>query len=302
MIKQIKSSVGAYPDQAEIAVSPDDSKRLQNENKYAIYMGMENGYPIGTDLDNLDLFYQLGVRYVTLSHTSNNEICDSSTDTSEFGGLSQFGFEVVERMNQLGMMVDISHVSDATVEDVLKVTQAPVIASHSCAKALCDHPRNLNDKLLAEIAANGGVIQVTFFSDYVKTPVSYPARDSALAVLDSKLGDRSAMSGRQIGQYHKARAELGKEFPRILPTVVDFVNHIDHIVKVPGIDHVGIGSDFDGGGGLEDCYDVSEMPNATKELLKRGYSKSDISKIWSGNLLRVFHEVEQVAESLKLKM
>ncbi|MCF7824626.1 MAG: dipeptidase [Candidatus Marinimicrobia bacterium] len=294
IIEDIHRSVNPYPKRARLAFNSGDAEKFQEQGIHAIYMGLENGYPIGTDLANLDLFYEKGIRYMTLCHTKNNEICDSSTDSSEYGGLSPFGYEVVERMNDLGMMVDVSHLSDAAVEDVLNVSRAPIIASHSCAQALCDHPRNINDDLLKKIAMNGGVIQLCILTDYVRTPADNPLRDSARAALKEKWGDMEFLSEADKDIYRQERYKINQDFPLILPTVADAVNHIDHMVQIAGIDHVGIGSDFDGGGALSDCYDVSEIPNITFELLKRGYSKIDIEKIWSGNILRVFEAVEKL--------
>jgi len=297
IIDSVESMVNKYPEQGAMAYRPGDAARLAEQNKHAIFLGMENGYPLGTDLENLDLFYGRGIRYVTLCHTSNNEICDSSNDTTEFGGLSTFGYQVVERMNQLGMMVDISHVSDATVEDVLACSKAPVIASHSCSKAMCDNPRNLNDTLLSQIAAKGGVIQMCLYSEYILPDPPNPDRDSARSALKAKWGDSSKLGHDQKLAYRAERNEMNRKYPQILPSVADAVDHIDHIVQLVGIDHVGIGTDFDGGAGLSDCFDVSQLPNITKELVKRGYGKADIQKIWSGNLLRVFAEVEAIAST-----
>jgi membrane dipeptidase len=244
-----------YIDRAGIALSPSDAYSLEAEGKRAIFYGMENGYPVGTDLSLVSTYYDLGIRYITLCHTSNNDICDSSTDSAgpEHNGLSAFGEQVVQEMNRLGMMVDVSHISDEAFYDVLALTTAPVIASHSNARAVYDHPRNMSDAMLTALAENGGVIQVPLL--YVKA-----------------------------------------EDPGNPPTVSDVVDHIDHIVQVAGIDHVGIGTDFDGGGEVEDCFDVSEIGNFTVELVRRGYWEEQIEKIWGGNLMRVFSEVEQVAE------
>ncbi len=297
IIDRVEEMVGKYPDRGEMAYNSEDAARIVGQKKHAIYLGMENGYPLGIDLENLDLFYKRGIRYVTLCHTSNNEICDSSTDTTEFDGLSPFGYQVVERMNQLGMMVDISHVSDATVADVLGCSKAPVIASHSCSKALCNHPRNINDTLLTQIAEKGGVVQMCLYSAYVLPEQPNPDRDSARAALKEKWGDSDLLTREQRPLYRAELSEMNRNFPQILPSVSDAVDHIDHMVNLMGIDHVGIGTDFDGGAALSDCFDVSELPNITRELFKRGYSESDIQKIWSGNLLRVFAEVEAIARA-----
>ena len=260
MFTIIHENLEIHSDLAELALTAKDAYRIEQEGKRAVFIGMENGYPIGNDLSLLETYYDLGARYITLCWSKNNDICDSSTDAEgpEHNGLSEFGRKVVEEMNRLGMIVDVSHISDKAFYDVLEVSTAPVIASHSCARTICDHPRNMNDAMLEKLAERGGVIQVTLYPDFVKTP--------------------------------------DPNDPKKLPTVFDVVNHIDHIVEVAGIDYVGIGTDFDGGGEVEGCFDVSEMLNITIELVNRGYSKKEIEKIWGGNLLRVLGEVEEAAE------
>jgi membrane dipeptidase len=250
----IHENLGKHPDLAELALTAEDAYSIEKEGKRAVFIGMENGYPIGNDLSLITTYYDLGTRYITLCHTKNNDICDSSTDPEgpEHNGVSDFGKKVVAEMNRVGIMVDVSHLSDEAFYDVLEVTAAPVIASHSGARAIYDHPRHMSDEMLVKLAENGGVIQTIFM--YIKDPEN-------------------------------------------VATVEDVVDHIDHIVDVAGIDHVGIGSDFDGGGGVDGCFDVSELANITIELVNRGYSKEEIRKIWSGNLLRVFREVEEAAEN-----
>ena len=290
------ASVGRHPDMAEIAVSVADANRLKKEGKRMVFIGIENGYAIGKDLSLVRTYYDRGARYITLCHTKNNDICDSSTDTVENDGLSQFGKEVVKEMNRLGLMVDVSHASDQSFFDILAASEAPVIASHSCARALCRNPRNLDDRMLEALASHGGVIQMCILSDYVKTPDPNPKRDSARAALRVKFHDFDGLSEDEMKQARKEWYALDELFPQKLATVSDVVDHIDHIVKVAGIDHVGIGTDFDGGGAVAGCYDVSGMKNITVELLKRGYSAGEIRKIWGGNLLRVMSEVEKTAK------
>jgi membrane dipeptidase len=266
---------------------------LEKEGKRAVFIGIENGYAIGNDLGNIEEFYQDGARYITLCHTKQNDICDSSTDSTEFNGLSDFGAEVVKEMNRTGMMIDVSHMSDSSFYDVLALSTVPVIASHSCARAICDHPRNLNDDMLGRLAENGGVIQMCILSDYVKKPVPYPERDSAFKAIKVKYGDFNNLTSEQEKAAWQEWDRVDSLFPPTLATISDVVNHIDHIVKVAGIDHVGIGTDFDGGGGLADCNDVSGMEGITLELVRRGYSENDIRKIWGGNLMRVMAEVQE---------
>jgi membrane dipeptidase len=291
----IHALVERNPGELEIATRAADLKRIARGGKRAIYIGMENGYPIGNDPGMLDTYYDRGIRYVTLVHTDNNDICDSSNDTIEHGGLSPFGEEVVRRMNDLGMMVDISHASDNTFHDVISLSRAPVIASHSCARALCDNPRNLTDEMLLELKENGGVIQMCILSAYVKTPAPNPQRDSARQAVREKHGNYYDLDQDAKDAFMVDWFAVERDFPRELATVKDAVDHIDHIVQLIGIDHVGIGTDFDGGGELEECFDVSQMGNITLELVRRGYTRREIRKIWGGNLTRVLREVEAAA-------
>jgi membrane dipeptidase len=293
--REIYTTVDKYSDDLEVATKADDLARIAKKGKHAIYIGMENGYPIGTDPELLDTFYEKGIRYVTLVHTRNNDICDSSTDSLEHGGLSPLGEEVVARMNDLGMLIDLSHASDNSFYDVMEKSRSPIIASHSCARALCDNPRNLSDELLLKLKENGGVIQMCILSAYVKTPAPNPQRDSARAAVREKHGDYYELDEAAREAFIVDWYAVENDFPREMATVSDAVDHIDHIVELIGIDHVGIGTDFDGGGGLEDCFDVSQMGNITLELVRRGYSAAEINKIWGGNLTRVFKEVEAAA-------
>ncbi len=288
-----------FPGLAEKATAPEDIIRIKKTGKRAVFLGIENGYMIGKDLSLVSTFYLRGARYITLCHTSNNDICDSSTDSAEFQGLSPFGYEVVREMNHVGMMIDISHASDETVLDILSVTNAPVIASHSCARALCDNPRNLNDTLLRAIARNGGVIQMCILSDYVKTPPPNRVRDSARIAIRKKFNNFDGLTPAEMKQARTEWNEVDRKYPPVLASVSDVADHIDHIVAVAGINHVGIGTDFDGGGGVKGCFDVSEMGNITLELVKRGYSEKQIRKIWGGNLMRVMKQVDKKAQEYK---
>ena len=295
------SSIHRYPDKVGLALTPDDAYKLEKEGKRIAFIGLENGYPIGKDLSMVQSFYNKGARYITVVHTRNNDICDSSTDTIGYGGLSEFGGEVVKEMNRLGMMIDVSHASDDAFYDILKVSTSPVIASHSCARALCDNARNLDDEMIRALAKNGGVIQMCILSSYVKTPVPNPPRDSARAAVRKKFRGFDNLSDEEMKQARKEWYAIEDKFPRELATVSDVVDHIDHIVAVVGIDHIGIGTDFDGGGGVTGCYDVSEMGNITLELVNRGYSEEDIRKIWGQNLMRVMDDnirfAQQVSET-----
>ncbi len=279
----------------EIALNPNSGYKLEKENKKAIYIGIENGYPLGNNLDNINYFYNRGARYITLVHTSNNDIADSSTDKKgpEFNGLSEFGEQVVQRMNQLGVMVDVSHASDSAFYDVIRISKVPIIASHSCSRALCNNPRNLTDDMLRALAQNGGVVQMCILSDYVKELPQSEKRDSAVKAFRAKHSNWENYTPEQRKQGIRDWYQLDVDFPPNLANVQDVVDHIDHMVQIAGIDHVGIGTDFDGGGGVTGCFDVSEMGNITLELVKRGYSEEEIGKIWGGNFMRVFNEVEK---------
>lgn len=296
ILNAIHANVHKNSASAEIALTSSDAYRLKKAGKISAYIGLENGYPIGRDLSRVKQFYDMGVRYITLTHTKNNDLCDSSTDPGgpENNGLSPLGEEVVKEMNRLGVIVDISHASDKTFYDVLKITKAPVIASHSSSRALCCSPRNLSDDMLLALKENGGVIQICMLSSYLKTPEPNPEMESKINELKKTYGEYNSLS-------HKLKKVVRKEYSEIRATyekfanVKDIADHIDHVVQVIGIDYVGIGSDFDGGGGVKDCMTVDEMKNITIELLRRGYTRSDIKKIWGGNFMRVFRKVEEIA-------
>ncbi|MGC8891849.1 MAG: dipeptidase [Candidatus Saccharicenans sp.] len=302
LIQAVKKMVADNPQVIGLGFRPEDAYRLKKEGKLTAFLGIENGYAIGQDLSLVKHFYDLGVRYITLCHTSNNDICDSSTDPGNHQdkGLSEFGRQVVRECNRLGMIVDISHASDKSFYDVLAVSQAPIIASHSCSRAVCDNPRNLTDDMIKALAKKGGVIQICFLSAYVKTPKPNPERDKALAEFRAKYGNwRNIQDEAERQKIMEEMQELNRKYPADLATVKDLVDHIDHVVKLVGVDYVGIGTDFDGGGGVLGCNDVSEMYQVTAELLRRGYSEKDLRKIWGENFFRVFHKVEEVSKRLK---
>jgi len=297
LFERIHAELKKNGDLAEPATCSADALRIETLGKRAVYIGIENGYAIGKDLSLVKTFYDLGARYITLCHSRNNDICDSSTDDEGpmHRGLSDFGKQVVEEMNRLGIMIDVSHISDESFFDVVEVSRTPVIASHSCTRTLCDHPRNISDEMLLKLKENNGVIQVTLVSSFVKQRENEEAMQQVYDMLEKKYGDPDTLSPDRLELYRKERAEIRETYPREYATVADLVDHIDHVVELIGIDHVGIGSDFDGGGGLKDCSDVSEMGNITRELVKRGYTEKEIAKIWGGNLMRVFREVEKQA-------
>jgi membrane dipeptidase len=287
-----------YASMIGLAVDPAGAWRLKKEGKLTAFIGLENGYPIGRDPSLIKLFYDNDVRYITLCHSSDNDICDSSTDRRDPAdkGLSDFGRQVVAACNRLGMIVDISHASEKSFYDVIAASKAPIIASHSSARAVCDNPRNLTDDQLRALARNGGVIQICFLAAYVKTPPVIPERERAMKELEAKYGPVREIRDDAVRAKAMAEREaVNQKFPQVRPTVKDLVDHIDHVKKVVGIDHVGIGTDFDGGGGIVGCDDVSGMIHVTEELLRRGYTDREIAKIWGGNFFRVFEKVIAVA-------
>lgn len=301
MIDSIEASTQRNADIVGLAINPDDAYALEKEGKRAIYVGIENGYPIGNDVSNVELYFNRGVRYITLVHSSNNDLADSATDPKgpEHGGISELGAEVVKEMNRLGIMVDVSHGNDSVFYDAVAMSKAPIIASHSNARAVTQHDRNMTDEMLKLMAENGGVVQLTMLADYLRTAPPNPARDSAVAELRANMKPVSEMTPEDRTAMRQAFRELGEKFPSPPATVTHVADHIDHIVKVAGIDHVGIGCDFDGGGGIEGVFDASEVMNITIELVRRGYTEEQIEKIWGGNLIRVFKEVQAVAAQIQ---
>jgi membrane dipeptidase len=293
----IYAAVGRNSDMAGIALTGDDARELKAAGKSAVFIGIENGYPVGTDITRIKQYYDLGARYITLCHSSNNDICDSSTDKEgpEHGGLSAFGREVVKEMNRTGMLIDVSHISDDSFYDVLELSKAPVIASHSSCRALCESPRNLNDDMLQALKKNGGVIQICLLSEYLRQPEPNPEFDARVEELREKWEQMGELTEEQKEQRWHEFSDLKDKYVR-RATVEDAVNHIQHVVDVIGIDYVGIGSDFDGGGGIDGCSDVSGMKNITRELVRRGYSREDIAKIWGGNFLRVMGQAHALAQ------
>jgi len=298
LIDLVERIATEHPDAFTIATSPEEVRRIAETDALALPMGMENGAGIEDDLDNLQHFYDRGIRYVTLTHGEHNRIGDSSYDDSppRWEGLSPFGKKVVTEMNRLGIMVDISHVTDATAEDVLAQTEAPVIASHSSARRFTPGwERNISDALMEGVAENGGVVMITFGSSFLRSEYQEqddPIREKMTAHIDS-MGWTD--DSREAILYEE---KVRRENP--IGTVADVADHIDHAVEVAGIDHVGLGSDFDGVFALpEGLQDPSGYPNLVAELLDRGYSEADIKKILGGNVMRVWTDVEATAERLQ---
>ena len=310
------------PDQIELALTAEDVRRIWKSGKKVAMIGVENGYPLGNDLANVKKFYDQGARYISLAHNGHSQLSDSNTGEADgvylHNGISELGRQVIDQMNYYGIMVDISHPSKEAIRQMAESSKAPIIASHSSARALCDHSRNLDDEQLEWVKKSGGVVQTVAFSSYLNTEKHNghkQAKDSVLQmvgkannipVLDKY--QMRALSFDDLQAYliqRKALMNLAapqlEEIKATHPpvSVVDLVDHIDYIKNKIGIDHVGISSDFDGGGGIEGWQDASETLNVTKELVKRGYTQDEIEKIWGGNLLRVMEEVEAVAKDLQ---
>jgi len=312
------------PDQIELALTAADVRRIWKNGKKVAMIGIENGYPVGTDISNVKKFFDRGGRYMSLAHNGHSQLSDSNTGERNgvylHNGLSELGKQVIDEMNYYGMMVDISHPSKEAIRQMAERSKAPIIASHSSARALCDHSRNLDDEQLEWVKQSGGVVQTVAFSSYLHTQKHNDynaAKDSVLKIVGKKHGipvlDKYEMRALEfadlqeyIGQRKKLFALAAADLEAVKKThtpvsVSDFVDHIDYIKNKIGIDHVGISSDFDGGGGIEGWQDASETLNVTKELVKRGYTQEEIEKIWGGNLLRVMEEVEAVAQKLQAK-
>lgn len=301
------------PEKIAIAYTAADVTRIAASGKKVALMGVENGYGLGMDLANVKLFYDQGARYLSLAHNGHSQLSDSNTgerdNTWQWNGLSPLGKQVVQEANRLGIMLDISHPSKASNLQVMAMSQAPVIASHSGVRALCDVSRNLDDEQLKALARNGGVVQMVAFNSYVKkAPPESPERLKALAALRESFGlggagGRGAMARltpEQRADFQAKMEALNASYPPPpRANVKDFVDHIDYAVKLIGIAHVGISSDFDGGGGIDGFNDATEAPNVTIELVRRGYTEAQIAQLWSGNLLRVMGEVEKVAARLQ---
>jgi membrane dipeptidase len=310
LIDSVYEQAERHPDQMMMAFSATDIERAHREHKLAALMGIEGGHSIENDIHLLRDYYRLGVRYMTLSWSNTNEWADSSGDISDVkiqhhNGLTDFGKQVVLEMNRLGMMVDISHVADKTFFDTIAITKAPVIASHSSARALVNHPRDMTDDMLRAMAKNGGTVQVNFFSGFLdenyRKAMEAQSKDQAAAI--QKYVDSLKAQGKPINYIEIDR--MGREWmakiPR--PPLKSLIDHIDHIAKVAGVDHVGLGSDFDGVSGAtpQGIDSAADLPKITQALLDRGYSAEDIRKILGENLLRVFRQVETVSREMQAK-
>ena len=321
------------PREIGLALTAADVRTIAASGRKVAVIGIENGYPIGLDIHRVKEFYDRGGRYLSLAHNGHSQLADSNTGEQDgrwlYGGLSPLGKQVIAELNRLGVMIDVSHPSKGSMMQAVALSKAPVIASHSAARALANVSRNMDDEMLMALKQNGGVIQTVAYSTYIKADP--PQRSPALTALRREFGvvaqnrertsagcpvegagaagrsrttDPSAavaaLSAERRAEYARRLAEIDSKWPAApRATVKDFVDHIDYLVRLIGIDHVGISSDFDGGGGIEGWNSAAEAFNVTLELVRRGYSEQDISRLWSGNLLRVWEQVEQVAKGIQ---
>tara|TARA_R110002074_G_scaffold168791_1_gene330254 strand:+ start:23059 stop:24348 length:1290 start_codon:yes stop_codon:yes gene_type:complete len=309
------------PDQIELALTSSDVKNIIASGKKVAMIGVENAYPIGTDMSLFKTYFDLGARYISLAHNGHSQFSDSNTGEADdkwlHNGLSNPGKEAVNEMNILGIMIDVSHPSKEAMKQMVSLSKAPIIASHSSARALCNHSRNLDDEQLMMMKENGGVVQTVAFSSYLNTE-KHDARAAYMKSIYQQVADSLGIDWYERSQFSSLNDEQKEAFmenyPKVLKVgnelvkdktdvpaevnVSDFVDHIDYMVKLIGIDHVGISSDFDGGGGIDGWNDASETFNVTLELVERGYTQEEITKLWGGNLLRVLDEVQAVAKKL----
>lgn len=303
LIDVVDEQVARHSDTLEAARTADDVVRIHRQGKIAVLMGLEGGHIIEDDRRALDVFYRLGVRYMTLTHTKNNELGDSSGDTPKWNGLSPFGREIVQRMNHLGMMVDISHVSDQTFYAAVEASQAPVIASHSSCRALCNAPRDMTDDMIRALAKNGGVMDINFYDGFLDQNFAdaYKKIEAPMTAAVKAAREQYSKEGKRLTYAGEAKIEAKYYAGLPIPSYTVIADHIDHAVQVGGVDHVGLGSDFDGVSGLvphgmEDC---SKLPDLVRELARRGYSEEDLNKILGGNVLRVMRAVEETSRRMQ---
>jgi len=308
------------PERIGLAVSSAEAKELHASGKKIAMIGVENAYPLGTDISRVKEFYDRGARYMSLSHNGHSQFCDSNTGEKDSlwvdKGVSDLGKLVIKEMNKWGIMIDVSHPSKQSIKDMITLSKAPIIASHSSARALCNHSRNLDDEQLEWMKSNGGVVQTVAFSSYVSTE----KHSAHAAALSEKVTALAKEKGLEMKSWDEIRKLEATERDRYMKTyramseeaasmmsdedpkpvdVADYVDHIDYLVKKMGLDHVGISSDFDGGGGIYGWNDASETLNVTAELVKRGYTEAQIAQLWSGNLLRVLDDVSAIAKELQ---
>jgi len=293
---EIQAMVAANPDSFEMAYTSADAGRIAAAGKRIVYQSMENSYPIGTDLSLVEVFYDKGLRMIGPVHFRDNQFADSATDfsASDHGGLSPLGEELIKEANRLGMILDGSHAADSTVDDMIALSATPLILSHTGVKAVYDHPRNIDDALMRKIADDGGVIQINAYGGYLEPLEPTPERQAALDALEVEFDGISPLTAddETRERYFARREEVDAAFPAPRSTFEKFIEHLLHALEIVGPDHVGMGADWDGGGGVEGMEDVSFLPKVTERLLAEGYTEAEIQKFWSGNMLRLMEQAE----------
>jgi membrane dipeptidase len=299
----IHKMVAAHPDKFELALTAADAARINAAGKKIVYISIENSYELGTDLTLMDTFYKLGVRMIGPVHNGNNQLADSTNPGANppvnWGGLSPLGRDFVRRANQLGMIVDGSHASDAAIEQLIDLSATPIVLSHHGADALNEHARNLPDRILKKLADKGGVIHMNALGSFLKPLPQSPQRVDALNALRRKWPNPNQLTGADYERYLDEANALDRQFPEVRATFEDYMQQVLYTIRLLGVDHVGFGADWDGGGGVEGMRDVSMLPKVTERLLKEGYTEADLQKMWSGNVLRLLKAAEDYAASLK---
>ncbi|MDO7926663.1 dipeptidase [Pseudomonas sp. KFB-139] len=296
MLARIRDLANRSPDKFELALTAADARRIAAQGKRVVFISMENADPLGSDPQLIQTYYRQGLRMLGLVHFSTNEIADSATALPEWNGLSPKGRDLVAAANRLGILLDVSHASDAVFDQVLATSKAPVIASHTSSKAVNAHPRNLDDERLRQLAAKGGVVQVNSYGDYLIPQKVDPERQKALAPLYARYRNLAALSPDQVKELHSEVAAIKKRYGPAKPDFEVFMKHLLHILEVVGPEHVGIGADWDGGGGVVGLEDVSLLPKISERLLRAGYTEKDLANIWGENLLRVLQAAQDAAQ------
>ena len=294
-LTRIRDVIDRNPDSFALALTADDARRIAAQGKRVVFISMENADPLSSDPELLNTYYRQGLRMLGLVHFMNNDLADSATALPEWKGLSPKGRDLVQRANRLGILLDVSHASDAVFDQMLVLSTAPIIASHSSSRAVNPHPRNLDDNRVRQLAAKGGVIQVNAYSDYLIPLKQNPERNKAMAALGARFHNLAALSPEQVKDLYQERDTINERFAQPKADLDVFMKHLLHLLDVAGPEHVGIGADWDGGGGLSDLEDVSQLPVITQRLLDAGYTEQQVGNIWSGNLLRVLHAAQSAA-------
>ncbi|HEY0860981.1 MAG TPA: dipeptidase [Pseudoxanthomonas sp.] len=295
----IREMLAAHASDMELALTATDAERIAAAGKRVSFISMENAAPLAGDPSLLDVYHRLGLRMLGITHVRNNDFGDSSTDPAgaEWNGLSPAGRALVAQANRLGIVLDASHASDAVFDQLLDLSRAPIVLSHTSADAVYDHPRNIDDARIRRLAAKGGVIHVNAYGGYLVDIPKVPEREAALASLSERFGPEERLPASRSAAYLSERRAIEMRYPVKRATFEDYMSHLLHIIRVAGVDHVGIGADWDGGGGVVGMEDVAALPRVTQALLAAGYSEDDVRKIWGGNLLRVLRQVQDASHA-----